>query len=406
MEKKRIIIVGAGAGGVILANSLDPKKFDVTILDKSDTHIFQPALLYAAFMGKKVPFKKTDKLIKKGINFKIDPVKKINLNDKIVLTTNGNEYKYDYIIIATGTYTDTSSIPGLKDINEKFGDYHTSIENANKVWRNLNSFDGGTIVLGQASPILKCPPSPIEGILLIEMLINKRKLKNKTKLIFFTPYPRAYSAEPMNEVIEPILKNRGIQIMTFFDLDHVDTKTNTLYSLEGDQIKYDLPIIIPPFKGASIEYEPASVLDEDRFIKTDKFNMKIEGFEDAFAIGDATNIPTSKAGVGAHLEAKVVANILQGKNDKFNGRTNCPFDLGYGRGTFVIGSYDQPVVPYPPSRLNHFEKIMMEKIYWQSLKGTYDFIFDLYFKRTDPAKLNKKYGSGKDIASTAKVGAK
>ncbi|MGC8516839.1 MAG: NAD(P)/FAD-dependent oxidoreductase [Candidatus Acidifodinimicrobium sp.] len=388
MGKKRVVIVGGGAGGIILANSLNQNDFDVTILDKSDTQIFQPAFLYAAFMGKEVPTKKTSKLIKKGIKFKLDPVKKVDLTNKQVFTE-GGEYDYDYVVIATGTMSDTSIIPGLKEIDDKYGDYHTSIENAQRLWKNLNSFRGGTIVLGQASPICKCPPSPIEGMLLTEMLINRRKLKDKTKLVFFTPYPRAYSAEPMNKVVEPIMKGRGIQIMTFFDLDHIDA--NTLYSLEGDQINFDLPIIIPPFKGTKIDYEPKTVLDDDRFIKADKFNMRIQGFDDAFAIGDATNIPTSKAGVGAHLEAKIVANILQGKEDKFDGRTNCPFDLGYGKGTFVIGSYDQPVVPYPPSRLNHFEKMMMEKIYWSSLKGTFDFIFNLYFRHTDPIKLNKKF---------------
>ena len=388
MEKKRVVIVGGGAGGIILANSLNQKDFDVTILDKSDTQVFQPAFLYAAFMGKEVPTKKIPKLIKKGIKFKLDPVKKVDLTNKKVFTE-GGEYAYDYIVVATGTMSDASTVSGLKEIDDKYGDYHTSIENAQRVWKNLNSFKGGTIVLGQASPICKCPPSPIEGVLLTEMLINRRKLKDRTKLVFFTPYPRAYSAEPINNVVEPIMNERGIQIMTFFDLDHIDA--NTLYSLEGDQIKFDLPIIIPPFKGAKIDYEPKTVLDDDRFIKTDKFNMRIQGFDDAFAIGDATNIPTSKAGVGAHLEAKIVANILQGKEDKFDGRTNCPFDLGYGKGTFVIGSYDQPVVPYPPSRLNHFEKMMMEKIYWSSLKGTFDFIFNLYFRHTDPIKLNKKF---------------
>ena len=390
MEKKRVVIVGGGAGGIILANSLNQRDFDVIILDKSDTQVFQPAFLYAAFMGKKVPTKKTSNLIKKGVKLKLDPVKRVDLTNKKVFTE-GGEYAYDYVVISTGTMSDTSSIPGLKETDDKYGDYHTNIENAQRVWKNLNSFNGGTIALGQASPICKCPPSPIEGILLTEMLISKRKLKDKTKLVFFTPYPRAYSAEPMNGVVEPILKERGIQIMTFFDLDHIDTKTNTLYSLEGDQIKFDLLIIVPSFKGVNIEYEPNTVLDEDRFIKTDKLNMKIQGFDDAFAIGDATNIPTSKAGVGAHLEAKIVAKILQGKEDKFDGRTNCPFDLGYGKGTFVIGSYDQPVVPYPPSRLNHFEKMMMERIYWSSLKGTFDFMFNLYFSHTNPAKLNKKF---------------
>ncbi len=244
-----------------------------------------------------------------------------------------------------------------------------------------------------ASPICKCPPSPLEGAFLAEEFISRKGLKNKTKIVFFVPYPRAYPAEPINEIVSSLLKQRGIDVYTFFDIDYIDTQNKIIYSIEGDSIKYDLPIIIPPCVGANIEYNPGNVLDNENYVKADKYTMKINGFDDAFAIGDATSIPTAKSGVTAHLQAKTVAKILSGIDAKFNGRTNCPFDIGYGKATFVIGSYDEPVVKYPPSKLNHFMKMMMERIYWQSLKGTYDFLFNAYFKHTDPAKLNKKYGN-------------
>ncbi|MGC8694071.1 MAG: NAD(P)/FAD-dependent oxidoreductase [Candidatus Micrarchaeia archaeon] len=389
MEK--IVIVGAGAGGIILANSLDANKFDITLIDKSSVNIFQPAYLYIAFKGAKADIiKPTTKLIKKNIKLKIEGVKKIDLINKQVIT-DSNTYEYDKLIIATGSITDTSQIKGLSDVNIQFGDYHTNIENAQRVWSNLNRFNGGTIAIGMASPTCKCPPSPLEGVFLTEEFIAKKRLKDKTKIVFFVPYPRAYPAEPMNEIVEPMLKERGIDVYTFFDIDSIDTKNKIIYSIEGDKIQYDLPIIIPPCVGANIEYNPSSVLDSDRFIKADKYTMRIEGFDDAFAIGDATAIPTAKSGVTAHLQAKVIAKILNGIDAKFDGRTNCPFDMAYGKGSFVIGSYTEPVVKYPPSKLNHFMKMMMEKIYWQSLKGTYDLIFDLYFKHTNPAKLNKKY---------------
>ncbi|MGC8622482.1 MAG: NAD(P)/FAD-dependent oxidoreductase [Candidatus Micrarchaeia archaeon] len=404
MEK--LVIVGAGAGGVILANSLDTKKFEITIIDKSPTSVFQPAYLYAAFKGYNANIERpTQKLLKKGISLKIEEVKKIDLANRNI-ATNVASYSYDKLVIATGSITDVSQISGLPEVNSKFGDYHTSLSNARKLWHNLTEFNGGTIAIGMASPTCKCPPSPLEGVFLTEEFIAKRNLKEKTKIVFFVPYPRAYPAEPMNDVIAPILSKRGIETYTFFDVDRIDPEKRTIYSIEGDAISYDLPIIIPPCVGARIEYNPAEVVDSDRFIKADKYTMKVQGFDDAFAIGDATAIPTAKSGVTAHLQAKTVAKILNGLDAKFDGRTNCPFDMGYGKGSFIIGSYTEPVVKYPPTRLKLFMKLMMEKIYWQSLKGTYDFIFDLYFKRTDPAKLNKKYGSGKGIASAAKVDAK
>lgn len=224
------------------------------------------------------------------------------------------------------------------------------------------------------------------GLLLTEELLRRRGLRDKTRLVFISPYPRAYPAEPMNAIVEPILRSRGVEIFPFFDVDRIDPATRTIYSIEGEEIQYDLPIIIPPFVGADIAYEPADVLDANRFVVTDKETLRIKGFDEAFAIGDATNLPTSKAGVGAHLEAKVVAATLSGNPARFHGRTHCAVDLASGKGTFVIGSYTAPVLKYPPNRLNHFMKMMMAHMYWVSLRGWLEPLFDWYFARTDPDK--------------------
>jgi len=220
--------------------------------------------------------------------------------------------------------------------------------------------------------------------LLVDRLLRQKGLREKSRLIFFTPYPRAYPAEPMNEIIEPIVKQRGIEIMTFFDVDHIDASVRKIHSIEGDTISYDLPIVIPPFAGAEIAYTPADVVDVDRFLITDKQTLQVKGFDSVYAIGDGTNIPVSKAGVEAHLEAKVVANRLSGGAATFDGRTNCPVDLADGRGVFVIGSFTAPVQKYRPSRISRLMKAMFGRFYWLSLRGIFDPIFDSYFIFTKP----------------------
>ncbi len=397
MAKKNLLIIGSGDGGTILANSIDKSMYNVTLIDKSDKHVFQPQYLYIAFQGSKDTMVRDEKsLLKKGVTFVKKEVSRIDLNERKVYTTKGKPHSYDKLVVATGVTSDISMIPGMQEINSKYGDYHTNIAQAQKVWSNLNSFKGGTIVIGQSYPICKCPPSPLEGIFLAEELMHRKGLRKKTKFVFFTPYPRAYPAEGINEVIEPLLKERGIEVMPFFNIDRIDPAKKTIYSIEGDSVKYDLPIIVPPPKGMNIEYNPDSVRNDDRLVYVDKFNLKIKGFDDAFAIGDGAAVPTAKSGVDAHLEAKTVARILEGKDAKFNGRTNCPFDTGYGRGTFVIGSYDEKVIKYPVTHMNLFMKHMMAKIYWESLKGEFDSVFDIYFKETEPSRLEKKYGTGKE----------
>ena len=382
---RRVLIVGGGTGGTMLANRLSGRKFDVTLLSASLEHMFQPSLLYVAFTHASANIVRDERrLLSRHVRFVQDKVMFVDLPDRVVKTESGGRYECDTLVLATGAHTDTGQIPGLNEINSRFGDYHSTIAQAKKVWTSLNAFQGGTIALGQASPICVCPPSPVEGILLVDRLLRKKGLRDRSRLVFFTPYPRPYPAEPINEIIEPIMKDRGIEILPFFDVDSIDTSKRTISSIEGDVVEYDLPIVIPPFAGAKIAYEPADAVDADRFIKTDKETLHVDGFDSVFAIGDATNIPTSKAGVEAHLEAQVVARQLAGVAATFDGRTNCPVDLGDGRGTFVIGSFTAPVVKMRPNRLYHLMKMMFGWTYWLTLSGLLDPMLDVYFMLTKP----------------------
>ncbi len=389
---QKVLIIGAGGGGVILANSLDKKKYDITVLDRDNKHYYQPWFLYVAFQGsdRKI-WKDIRQILKPHVKFYQDTVRKVDLVNKVVETESKKKYTYDYLVIATGTVTNIGLIPGLDKINKEYGDYHTNIEQAKKVWKHLQEFKGGTIVLGQSAPTCKCPPSMLEGMFQVEEYIREKGLKDKSKLIFFTPYPRAYSAEPMNRIVEPMVKERNIEVVTFFDVDTIDPEKKEIKSISGDTLNYDLPIIVPPCTGVDIEYNPSTILTDDKFIKVEKQTMKVVGFDNVFAIGDANDLPTSKTGVTAHLEAKVLADILEGKDSKFTGRINCPFDTAYGKATFVIADYTHPTVPYPPTKFKHFMKMMMARIYWSTLKGTFDFVFDFYFNYTAPEKLLKKY---------------
>lgn len=379
----------------MLANRLSPRQFEVTLLSASSEHMFQPALLYVAFTHASTNIVRDERrLLSRHVRFELDEVTNVNLPNRVVTAKSGKTYDYDFLVLATGADTDVGQIPGLRAINEQFGDYHSTIAQAQKVWASVDGFKGGTIALGQASPICVCPPSPVEGILLIDRLLRKKGIRDKCRLVFFTPYPRAYPAEPMNEIIEPIVKARGIEVIPFFDVDRIDPVKRTITSIEGDTIQYDLPIVIPPFVGARIAYEPNDIVDPDGFINTDKETLRVKGFESAFAIGDGNNVPTSKAGVEAHLEAQVVAKELAGHAATFDGRTNCPVDLADGRGTFVVGSFAAPVMKIKPNRLYHLMKMMFGWSYWMTLGGLLDWMIDFFFWLTKPrpraaAKISK-----------------
>ncbi|MEM1973152.1 MAG: FAD-dependent oxidoreductase, partial [Thermoplasmata archaeon] len=109
-----VLIVGGGAAGVILANSLAGLDYNITLIDKSEYHFYQPWYLYIAFKGsKRKIWKEIKTLLKPGINFIKDEVREINLNDRYVSTNSGKKYNYDYIAVCNGIYPDTSDIEGL-----------------------------------------------------------------------------------------------------------------------------------------------------------------------------------------------------------------------------------------------------------------------------------------------------
>lgn len=385
----KVLIVGGGTGATVLANSLSHRRFAVTVVTSSTAHLFQPALLYVAFRNGSVDVVRDERsLLGSHVNLLEATVAGVDLSSRTVRTADGEDLEYDDIVLATGVMTDPGQIPGLAEVNRRFGDYHSTVEQAQRLWRSLAAFQGGTIALGQATPICKCPPSPLEGVLLADRLLRERGIRDRTRLVYFTPYPRAYPAEPMNQIVEPVLEERGIEVLTFFDLDRVDPESGTLRSIEGDEIEADLPIVIPPFMGADIAYRPAEVLDPSRFIITDRSSLKVKAVDHAFAIGDATNLPTSKSGVGAHLEAKIVARTLAGRRASFQGRTHCPFDFGDGRGTFVISSYEAPTVRSAPNRLKHLMKMAFARLYWVSLRGPLDPVLDSYFWLTRPRRAS------------------
>jgi len=389
-----IVVVGGGSGGTLSANLLARQlrakiqtgEVKVHLVLGSQQHIFQPGYLHVAFAGQDPTeiVREERSLVNESVQVVEEPAERIDLKNQAVMLTSGKALHYDYLIIATGSVPDPKAIPGLSEAALNF---HTSPEESRRIWDVIQQFDGGHVVVGIAGVPHKCPPSPNEAAFLIDDYFRRRGIRDKVKLTFLTPYPRPYPAEPMSKVVEPLFKERGIGIVTFFNVESVDPTKKEMYSLEGESQSYDLLIMVPPHRGADVVVR-SGIGDADGWIPTDKNTMKIAGYENAYAIGDATNIPISKTGVTAHLEAitasdNIVSSIhRRRKLYKYNGRINCPFEMGSGKAAFVIGSYDMPVKEIHPSRIRYMMKKAFARFYWLTLSGNLDRLFGLYFGKT------------------------
>jgi len=389
-----VVVVGGGSGGTLTANLLAKHLADeihagqitVHLVSGSQHHIFQPGYLHVAFTGQEPAELVRDEhsLVKKNVHMIEQSAGRIDLKAQTVTLASGETLRYDYLVIATGSVPDPEAIPGLSEAALNF---HTSPEESKRIWDALQRFEGGHVVVGIAGVPHKCPPSPNEAAFLVDDYFRKRGIRDKVKLTFLTPYPRPYPAEPMSRVVEPRFRKRGIEVVTFFNVESVDPAKRTIYSLEGESQSYDLLLMVPPHRGADVVVK-SGVGDADGWIPTDKNTMRITGYENAYAVGDATNIPVSKTGVTAHLESIVaasnIASSVHQKNElyKYNGRIHCPFEMGSGTAAFVIGSYDMPVKEIQPTRIRYMMKKGFAGFYWQTLSGNWDWIFGLYFGET------------------------
>lgn len=391
---KQVVVVGSGTGGTLTANLLSSAlrseigrgEASVVLVGESAMHGFQPANLEIAFKGASPKkFEKQErKLLSKGVTFVQDQAVKIDLKERKVSTKGGKDLGYDYLVIATGAVADPDGIPGLRDGSFNF---HTGPTDSMKLWEALQTFQGGKVVIAIAGTPHKCPPSPNEAAFMLDELFKKRGMREKVQIRFLTPYPRPYPAEKISNVVAPLFEEKGIEVVPFFNVDYIDPKERKIYSLEGESYEYDLLIAVPPHRGADVIVD-SGIGDSDGWIPTDRGTMNVSGFTEVYAIGDATAIPVSKSGVVAHLQSVVVAkNIvsdMRGSSErlKYNGRINCPMEVGGRRAIFVSATYTSPPVDQTPSVVKYVMKKGFGKVYWRALNGSLEGIFDLFFGET------------------------
>jgi sulfide:quinone oxidoreductase len=391
---QRVVIVGSGDGGTFTANLLASALSDeihgglasVQLVGEHLKHPFQPGNLDVAFKGASPDkyVKDETELIRKEIEFVKDPAVNIDLKARSVTTKSGKTLPYNYLVIATGAVADPSKIPGLAEGSMNF---HTGPKDSQRIWESLQNFSGGTVIVAIAGTPHKCPPSPNEAAFMLDEFFRKRGIRDKVAIRFLTPYPRPYPAEKISHVVEPMFQEKGIEVSTFFNMDSVDPVNKKVSSLEGEEFHYDLLIAVPPHHGADVIIS-SGIGDEDGYVPADRGTMRVTGQEGVYAIGDATSIPVSKSGVVAHLQSVVVAhNIvaeINGSQDmlEYNGRINCPMEVGQRRAIFVSATYTSPPTDQAPSMVKYMMKRSFAMIYWRALNGSLERIFDVFFGQT------------------------
>ena len=389
---KNILILGAGTSGTMMANhlrkKLDRKSWNITIVDKDETHYYQPGFLFLPFdIYKPKQVKKSiDKFIPKNVELIREKIDRIDKDDNKVYLQDGSILPYDVLIIATGVDIVPSEIEGMDgpEWHKTIFDFYT-YEGSKKLRDKLRTWEGGKLVVHIAEMPIKCPVAPLEFAFLADSFFMNKKMREHVELTFVTPMDGAFTKPIAAKELGHLLEQKNVNLIGNFNIERVDYEHNKIIDYAGVEVPYDLLVTTPTNMGDSM-IERSGFGDELNLVPTDKATLQSKVKENIFAIGDATNIPASKAGSVAHFESEILTeNILrfiEGKELKatFDGHSNCFVETGHGKAILIDFNYTHEPVPgtfpFPglgplrllkESRANHMGKLAFRWVYWNML---------------------------------------
>lgn len=391
---KNLIILGAGTAGTMMANKLhkvlNDKLWSITIIDKDETHYYQPGFLFIPFgiYQKEDVIRTKKEFLPKGVNFIVDEVSRIEGEKNQVTLMSGTTLSYDLLIVATGANVVPEETPGLKGElwYKDIFDFYT-YEGTTQLAKKLQDWKGGKLVINLAETLIKCPVAPLEFAFLADAYFTEKGMRNKVDIYYVTPLSGAFTKPKASKMLGSLLEQKHITVIPDFYVQEVDNERKVLISYDQKEVPFDLLVAIPVNKGADMVGE-SNLGDEDglNFIPTDKQTLQSKKFENMFVIGDATNVPASKAGSVAHFEGEILLeNVLSYINNlpleaKFDGHANCFIETGYGKAALIDFNYvTEPLAgkfPWPVvgpmgllkvTRANHFGKLAFRWVYWHIL---------------------------------------
>ena len=417
---KNLLILGGGTAGTMMANRLQkflkPNDWSTTVVDRDPNHYYQPGFLFVPFgiyRPEDVHKPKSD-FLQGDINFIVDGIAEIQPKDNCVLLDSGTVLGYDLLIVATGARIAPEETPGLlgplwkKDIF----DFYT-FEGSVALRKKLEQWQGGKLVINLAETIIKCPVAPLEFAFLADAYFRDRGIREKVEIVYVTPLSGAFTKPKATQLLGKLMEDKGIRVVPDFYLMEVDNETRELVSYDGKRESFDLLVSIPVNKGDEV-IERSGLGDEDglNFVPTDKRTLQSRKHSNVFVIGDATNLPASKAGSVAHFESEILTeNILsylagQSLDAHFDGHSNCFIETGHGKAALIDFNYDtEPLpgkFPWPVigpmgllkvNRANHWGKLAFRWVYWHMLlKGTH-----IPFVSATMSESGKKYEKAETV---------
>ncbi len=390
---KKVLILGSGAGGTMVAaklrKELDPLEWKITVIDNDEVHHYQPGWLFIPFgiYTAQDCMKPKRDFIPKGVDFVFDEVVGVNTDTRQVEGKTG-KYDYDWLVIATGCKPVPQEVEGLEEWKpDPNSNVHTffSLDGAVALYKRMKYFRSGRLVFNIAEMPHKCPVVPMEFIYMADWHFTKHGVRDKVEIAFVTPNTGVFTKPIATKILSAAAEEKDILVTPDYQLSGVNVEENTIESVTGEKIEYDLMVSTMPNLGAAF-IEESGLGDGMGYVFTDNHTLKAEKFDNIYVIGDATNVPTSKAGAVAHYESDIVVENLvleiDGQEPKpaFDGHSTCFIVSGNDKAYLIDFNYKTEPLPgkYPfpglgpfdllgESVTNYWGKMMFKWVYWNLL---------------------------------------
>jgi sulfide:quinone oxidoreductase len=394
---KKVVILGAGTAGTMMANhlrhELDREDWSISIIDEREEHYYQPGYLFLPFdiYQPEDIVKPIDDFIPKGVDRIRGKIEKVVPKEDYVAMEDGRKLYYDLLIVATGAKIAPEEIQGMKgaEWQKSVFDFYT-FEGALALRNTLREWKGGKLVVHITEMPIKCPVAPLEFAFLADSYFQHKGIRDKVEITYVTPLSGAFTKPKATDKLQHLLDEKGIRIESDFAIEQVDNDRKVIIDYGGREVPFDLLVTVPTNKGDDL-IERSGMGDELNYVPTNRATLQSKEYPNVFVIGDASNIPASKAGSVAHFEAEILtANIIhfikgEPLKEEFDGHANCFVETGHGKALLIDFNYTHEPVegtfPFPgvgplrlmkESRMNHMGKLAFRWIYWNMLlKGTH-----------------------------------
>ena len=387
-----IVIVGGGSAGITVASRLlnDDPNLDIAIIDAAKKHYYQPlwTLVGAGAATPEVTEREEADVIPYGAEWIQEFVASFDPENNSLTTKDGTTISYDFLVVAAGIQINWDAIPGLKESVGKNGVCSNySYETVRSTWDNIKNLKSGTAIFTHPNTPVKCGGAPQKICYLAEDYFRKHGVRDNINVVLCHAKDKIFAVEKYRKTLEKVIDRKGIDTRFHHDLKALrpDSKEAIFKHMEsGDDIvlKYDMIHVSPPMSAPNFIAQ-SPIAGDDGWVDVDKHSLQHTRFPNVFAIGDCSNLPTSKTGAAIRKQAPaLVENLLAASRGEemsghYDGYTSCPLVTGYDSMVLAEFNYDkQPAETFPfdqsKERFSMFllKKFGLPNLYWHGmLKG-------------------------------------